>query len=211
MIKINTFDKIEKKNSFTTIKGQARIKQILTNAEIIFLTKGYSGFSMRGVATQSNINLSTLQHYFKNKDILLKALLNKLITDYKNRIEYLININLTELPLNRFMNIITNIFHEIEKPKITKTFKEFFSIPDHLPYVNEALSTIQNYNFGLIYKIILPIHNEISSEEYKERAIIIMTQLTGYLVQYSNNKNEDHKEFIKNILLKNISKLVSEP
>jgi len=211
MIKINTFDKIEKKNSFTTIKGQARIKQILTNAEIIFLTKGYSGFSMRGVATQSNINLSTLQHYFKNKDILLKALLNKLITDYKNRIEYLININLTELPLNRFMNIITNIFHEIEKPKITKTFKEFFSISDHLPYVHEALSTIQNYNFGLIYKIILPIHNEISSEEYKERAIIIMTQLTGYLVQYSNNKNEDHKDFIKNILLKNISKLVSEP
>ncbi|ETR18137.1 transcriptional regulator, TetR family, partial [Acinetobacter baumannii UH7907] len=32
---------------------------------------------MRGVATQSNISLSTLQHYFQNKDILLKALLNR--------------------------------------------------------------------------------------------------------------------------------------
>ncbi len=212
MIKIDIFDKIEKKKSFTTIKGHVRIKEILNNAEIIFLSKGYSGLSMRGVASQANITLSTLQHYFKNKDILLQALLNKLISDYKNRIEYLININLTEIPLNRFMNIITNIFHEIEKPKVTKTFKEFFSIPDHLPYVHEALKIIQNYNFDLMYKIILPIHNEISSEEYKERAIIIITQLNGYLVQYSNNnKNEPHKDFIKNILLKNISKLVSEP
>ncbi|MEE6157444.1 TetR/AcrR family transcriptional regulator, partial [Acinetobacter baumannii] len=62
-------------------------------AGIVFLTKGYSGFSMRGVATQSNISLSTLQHYFQNKDILLKALLNKLICDYIQRIEILINLN----------------------------------------------------------------------------------------------------------------------
>lgn len=212
MIKINTFDTIERKKSFTTVKGQERIKQILSNAEIIFLTKGYSGLSMRGVANLSCISLSTLQHYFTNKDILLKALLNKLISDYKNHIEYLISINSTELPLNRFMNIMTNIFHEIEKPKITKTFKEFFSISDHLPYVHEALTVIQNYNFDLMYKIILPIHNEISSEEYRERAIIIITQLNGYLVQYSNNnKKEYHKNFIRNVLLKNISKLVSEP
>ncbi|GLG83778.1 hypothetical protein ACSO1_23020 [Acinetobacter calcoaceticus] len=212
MIKIDTFDKIEKKKSFTTIKGHVRIKQILSNAEIIFLTKGYSGLSMRGVASQANITLSTLQHYFKNKDILLQALLNKLISDYKSRIEHLITMNLTELPLNRFMNIITNIFHEIEKPKVTKIFKEFFSISDHLPYVHDALTIIQNYNFDLMYKIILPIHDEISSKEYRDRAIIIITLLNGYLVQYSNNnKNECHKDFIRNILLKNISKLVSEP
>ena len=36
------------------------------------------------------------------------------------------------------------------------------------------------------YSAILPIHNKISSEEYKERAIIIITQLNGYLVQHSN-------------------------
>ncbi len=71
MIKIDTFDTMQIKKSFTTLKGQERIKQILRNAEIVFLTKGYSGFSMRGVATQSNISLSTLQHYFQ------KALLHK--------------------------------------------------------------------------------------------------------------------------------------
>ncbi|WP_171251703.1 TetR family transcriptional regulator, partial [Acinetobacter baumannii] len=89
----------------------------------VFLTKGYSGFSMRGVATQSNISLSTLQHYFQNKDILLKALLNKLICDYIQRIEILINLNANEPPLIRFMNIITNIIYEIEQPIITNAFK----------------------------------------------------------------------------------------
>ncbi|WP_050681442.1 TetR/AcrR family transcriptional regulator, partial [Acinetobacter baumannii] len=182
------------------------------NAEIVFLTKGYSGFSMRGVATQSNISLSTLQHYFQNKDILLKALLNKLICDYIQRIEILINLNANEPPLIRFMNIITNIIYEIEQPIITNAFKEFFSISDHLPYVYEALSIIQKYNLELIYKIILPIHNKISSEEYKERAIIIITQLNGYLVQHSNkNTDESYKEFLRSILLKNILRLVSEP
>lgn len=155
MIKIDTFDTIQIKKSFTTLKGQERIKQILKNAEIVFLTKGYSGFSMRGVATQSNISLSTLQHYFKNKDLLLKALLNKLICDYIQRIEILINLNVNEPPLHRFMNIITNIMYEIEQPIITHTFKEVFSISDHLPYVYDFLSMIQKYNFELIYKIIL--------------------------------------------------------
>ncbi len=125
MIKIDTFDTMQIKKSFTTLKGQERIKQILRNAEIVFLTKGYSGFSMRGVATQSNISLSTLQHYFQNKDILLKALLNKLICDYIQRIEILINLNANEPPLIRFMNIITNIIYEIEQPIITNAFKEF--------------------------------------------------------------------------------------
>ncbi|WP_367880365.1 TetR/AcrR family transcriptional regulator, partial [Acinetobacter seifertii] len=140
---MDTFDTIQIKKSFTTLKGQERIKQILKNAEIVFLTKGYSGFSMRGVATQSNISLSTLHHYFPNKDILLQALLNKLTCDYIQRIEILINLNANEPPLHRFMNIITNIIYEIEQPIITNTFKEFFSISDHLPYVYESLSTIQ--------------------------------------------------------------------
>ncbi len=42
MIKIDTFDTMQIKKSFTTLKGQERIKQILRNAEIVFLTKGYS-------------------------------------------------------------------------------------------------------------------------------------------------------------------------
>ncbi len=56
-----------------------------------------------------------MQHYFQNKDILLKALLNKLICDYIQRIEILINLNANEPPLIRFMNIITNIIYEIEQ------------------------------------------------------------------------------------------------
>ncbi|QNV46380.1 TetR/AcrR family transcriptional regulator [Acinetobacter baumannii] len=64
MIKIDTFDTMQIKKSFTTLKGQERIKQILRNAEIVFLTKGYSGFSIRGVATQSNISLSTFATLF---------------------------------------------------------------------------------------------------------------------------------------------------
>ncbi|MFL9510958.1 TetR/AcrR family transcriptional regulator, partial [Acinetobacter baumannii] len=52
---------------------------------------------------------------------------------------------------------------------------------------------------------------KISSEEYKERAIIIITQLNGYLVQHSNkNTDESYKEFLRSILLKNILRLVSE-
>lgn len=71
---------------------------------------------------------------------------------------------------------------------------------------------MQQSHLELIYKIILPIHNKISSEEYKERAIIIITQLNGYLVQHSNkNTDESYKEFLRSILLKNILRLVSEP
>ena len=49
---------------------------------------------------------------------------------------------MNEPPLHRFMNIITNIMYEIEQPIITHTFKEVFSISDHLPmftiFVNDT-------------------------------------------------------------------------
>ncbi len=172
MIKIDTFDTMQIKKSFTTLKGQERIKQILRNAEIVFLTKGYSGFSMRGVATQSNISLSTLQHYFQNKDILLKALLNKLICDYIQRIEILINLNANEPPLIRFMNIITNIIYEIEQPIITNAFKEFFSISDHLPYVYEALSIIQSIISNLSIKSSSPFIIKYLQKNIKKERLL---------------------------------------
>ncbi len=70
------------------------------------------------------------------------------------------------------MNIITNIIYEIEQPIITNTFKEFFSISDHLPYVYESLSTIQKYNLELIIRLFYPFIMKYHQKNIKKEPLL---------------------------------------
>lgn len=47
---------------------------ILDNAKHLYATAGYEGFSMRILAKQSGVGLSSIYHFFEDKDVLLREL-----------------------------------------------------------------------------------------------------------------------------------------
>lgn len=60
----------EVKRRGKSAKGEQRRAQIIEAARGSFLDSGYEGFSMRGVASQCNMNLKNLQYYFPTKEDL---------------------------------------------------------------------------------------------------------------------------------------------
>lgn len=53
------------------------IELICVAAKKIFATRGYDGLSMRTLATESGIGLSSIYHFFENKDVLLKHIFDQ--------------------------------------------------------------------------------------------------------------------------------------
>lgn len=50
---------------------------ILSISKRLFATNGYEGFSMRTLAKESNVGLSSIYHFFEDKDVLLKEIFDK--------------------------------------------------------------------------------------------------------------------------------------
>ena len=70
-------------------KGQKAAIKILDAAEDLLIDEGYQSLSIRRIASQCGITPGNLQYYFPSKDILLQALLNKIIQGYLEEFERL--------------------------------------------------------------------------------------------------------------------------
>jgi len=57
---------------------EKRIEEIVEVAVELFAKEGVAGFSMRRVASLSDVTLSTLQHYFGKGENLLKITINSI-------------------------------------------------------------------------------------------------------------------------------------
>lgn len=54
---------------------------ILRTAKRLFAVNGYEGFSMRTLAKESGVGLSSIYHFFNDKDEILKSIFNKTNSD----------------------------------------------------------------------------------------------------------------------------------
>ena len=68
-------------------KGQKAAMRILHAAEGILIDEGYQSLSIRRIASRCGITPGNLQYYFPSKNILLEALLNKIIQGYLEEFE----------------------------------------------------------------------------------------------------------------------------
>ena len=106
-----------------------KVKKIIQCALEIIRDKGDQGLSMRGVSSKADMSLSNLQHYFKNKDELLKGMV-----DYYygtcGQILYMKLKESRELPLGaRIDNLISfGLDHGGELTEICRIFREFWAI-----------------------------------------------------------------------------------
>lgn len=64
-------------------KGQRRVEEILDTAARVLIDEGYGLFTMRRIADAADIRLSNLQYYFRTKEDLLNALLDRTVSDYR--------------------------------------------------------------------------------------------------------------------------------
>ena len=66
---------------------QIRITEILDTAEHLFTVKGYFGTTIRNIAREMSVTEGMFYYYFKSKEEILEALLNRQISSFVSEIK----------------------------------------------------------------------------------------------------------------------------
>lgn len=173
----------------TTDKGHIRSQEILRTAQAILASEGYAGLSMRGVATQLGISLSTVQHYYTNKEALVEALLIYVMDNYQAAVAQVMNAMSDKSQLERFKTIIDLILIEIRRPETFGVLAEIYALSNRLPFAARLVEAVYARERKEIFKLIYGLEPKISKAEYKLRAAMIVVQIHGPVSQLAQDND----------------------
>jgi len=173
----------------TTDKGHIRSQEILRTAQAILASEGYAGLSMRGVATQLGISLSTVQHYYTNKEALVEALLIYVMDNYQAAVAQVMNAMSDKSQLERFKTIIDLILIEIRRPDTFGVLAEIYALSNRLPFAARLVEAVYARERKEIFKLIYGLEPKISKAEYKLRAAMIVVQIHGLVSQLAQDND----------------------
>lgn len=173
----------------TTDKGQIRSQEILGTAQAILASEGYAGLSMRGVASQLGISLSTVQHYYTNKEALVEALLTYVMDNYQTAVAQVMNAMSDKSQLERFKTIVDLILIEIRRPDTFGVLAEIYALSNRLPFAARLVEEVYARERKEIFKLIYGLEPKISKAEYKLRAAMIVVQIHGLVSQLAQDND----------------------
>lgn len=129
-------------------------KTILEVARKDFLDKGFKNVSMRTIAKNAEVGLSNIYNYFKNKDEILKEILNPIIAAlYKIMDEHNLDENLhIDFTSKAYMKEHTTIFVNL----ITKNKEDL-----RILFFQSSGSALENFKEEYTQR-----HNKVSSEYF---------------------------------------------
>jgi AcrR family transcriptional regulator len=104
---------------------------ILHAAQRVLVEKGFSGLTLRAIATESGENSAMVQYYFGNKEGLVKAMIDSVFRDDQQDAAVAMSTVSSDDRLPRFVDGLRTI-------SLSRSFRVFFDI---LPYAlrNEGL------------------------------------------------------------------------
>ena len=173
----------------TTDKGQIRSQEILGTAQAILASEGYAGLSMRGVASQLGISLSTVQHYYTNKEALVEALLTYVMDNYQTAVAQVMNAMSDKSQLEQFKTIVDLILIEIRRPDTFGVLAEIYALSNRLPFAARLVEEVYARERKEIFKLIYGLEPKISKAEYKLRAAMIVVQIHGLVSQLAQDND----------------------
>lgn len=173
----------------TTDKGQIRSQEILSTAQAVLASEGYAGLSMRGVATQLGISLSTVQHYYTSKEALVEALLSYVMDNYQAAVAQVMNAMSDKSQLERFTTIVDLILIEIRRPETFGVLAEIYALSNRLPFAARLVEGVYARERKEIFKLIYGLEPKISKAEYKLRAAMIVVQIHGLVSQLAQDND----------------------
>lgn len=172
------------KATVTTDKGLQRAEEILLVARDLLIEKGYAGLSMRGIASQSEVSLSTVQHYYKNPEVLIEALLTYLIDGFQTKIDAMITSMFNRGQQARFDAVLDYIFDECRNPEVCGVFAEAWALAQRVPFAARLMAKVEARERKQFYQLIQGLNPSITQAQYRQRAALIVMLLNSLMLQF---------------------------
>ncbi|MCX7170500.1 MAG: TetR/AcrR family transcriptional regulator [Proteobacteria bacterium] len=172
-----------KKDSGTTGKGIERAREILDAAREIFARQGYAAVSMRSIAAHVGVSLSTVQHYYKNKEALFEALLLYMMDTYQKQIDAVTRAMASADRTAQFMAAMDIFLADIKNPMTSGVFVEIWALANRHPYAARIMETIHARERKAISRLIRNLVPSVDDKDLDIRAILIPALIDGLLLR----------------------------
>jgi AcrR family transcriptional regulator len=123
--------------------GKVTREAILAAAVQVVTERGYARFSLPSVARQVGISHGNLNYYFPTRRVLLEALIDHLLVEYRDRLSMLRSPakSLGAASLGEFIDWLLD---DAISSKTNRLFRELWAMANHYDFVARALNRIQD-------------------------------------------------------------------
>jgi len=183
-------ESLKKKDSGTTGKGMDRARDILDAARTLFAAEGYAGLSMRGVAAALGISLSTVQHYYRDKDTLVEAVLLYQMDLYQAAVAGL-TASLAGAGPEAHLRAALNLFlAEAQRPDVGGVFMEIWSLANRHPAAARVLDQVRLRERKQFMRLVQGVAPDLDEGELARRARLMIALIEGLTVQLARGNGE---------------------
>jgi len=189
-------------------KGQERIEQILEAARDILIDNGYSGLTMRKIATAVSITIGNLHYYYSCKKDLLADLQDHVIGDYLAAFEN-VRTEAGTLAEDQFTAVVGFIIDDLNNRRTTNFFPELWAMANHDEQAAERMHELYRKARLDLNELIGTLNPALSENEREQVALFISASMEGLTPFIGNGKPWESKiPGIKNIAVKSFLELV---
>ncbi|GAB3629729.1 TetR family transcriptional regulator [Pandoraea terrae] len=159
----------------------SRVPQIIEVSLDVLASEGYAGYTVTRVAKDSGIRLSTLQHYFPNREELLRATMREVVNRYFARYRKTIE-NKALTPEARLDAVVDDFIVEFSKPGLAAFLLQFWALTEREKFASDLLAELQKQFCHLNASLIAEINPGLSPEDCYLRATLIAAHGEGLIV-----------------------------
>jgi TetR/AcrR family transcriptional regulator len=184
---------LRSKESHTTSKGQERADAILEVARATLARDGYAALSMRSVAQQAGISLSTVQHYYPSRDDLVEALLTHFLDRYQRVIEQRMAQAGDSPRMPLFASIIDLCLEELRSQISSGLFFEVAALAHRHPYAAQMFDAVLTRARRTVRNLIRDIVPAMAPAQCELRSALIVGQMVGVMT-FISSQHPPHGE-----------------
>jgi AcrR family transcriptional regulator len=162
-------------------KGHETREQILHAALDLLVGGGFRAMSMRRVAAACGMKLGNLTYHFPNREDLIQALLDAVISAYETEFERIVH-NPTLALEARLAFYCELVLEDIRSKKTTRVFPELWALSNHDPFVLERVQELYARARAPLVEIVAEMRPDLPAEEREAIALFISASMEGQTV-----------------------------
>jgi AcrR family transcriptional regulator len=188
-----------------------RVGDIINAATRIFSEEGYAQMTLRRVAAEVDVSLSSVQHYFNSKEQLFTELTQTTIARYERSYETLLQ-GIPDEPIERFTAVINYLIKDAQTREVYGFFTQLWSIAHHDQNVSKQMDHFYVSHRNDLGKLLIALNPRLDERTARQRATLISAMIEGSMLHVGHNRPK-HPEFeaIEELFLEQALALAQAP
>lgn len=181
-----------------------RPNAILDAARRLMMEEGAAAVTLRGVARAADMSPGHLNYYFANLDVLMDALLDRVIRPYLEAFDALRDAHRQD-PEGGLAAVLEYVLDDLSTPETTKFFPELWALANHDERVREKMQRLYDRYLHVLEELIREMRPELDGSNVKELALFICASIEGQTVFVGYERSyTEHRRALRTIAVKSM-------